>query len=539
MPRQQQERHQQQQGTAHSTLFDLDDAFVGATDEEHGQLGDVTFKDQVREELLSASRATAAPAAAATPPPRGSVAAATDIPMVNAVAVSASLISAEAEEERLHDVERRAAAAAAEAVRDQVAQLEQKLAAVRAPPRSGNRHDVSDTDNFDRIDADRLQDAERRAATAEAARRDQEVRLAQLERQLAHESNSNSGGSSPKQPSQRYRCCIVVMAVALLIAVAVAGICGTGSCSSPKPSPVPMPVVPSPMLQPVPVPVSIIPANTAPSRADTILPYINSITLSGRTLTYPSSSSAEERAVRWLINDDLGTAVDDEQSLRQRYVLGTLWFSPMTTTGFGSADQAALWTTNIDECQWWGLKCDGNGNVIAMRKWIESVRSRIPHDLGLLTDLTHLDLDENEFSGTIPSSLGALAALTHMDMGANQLNGTIPSSLGALTALTFLGLSTNQLVGTIPSSLGTLTALTFLDLSTNQLDGTIPPSLVTLTVLQSLWLFENQLVGTMPFCNSEQSLENLVADCARVNCTCCTHCCPAAFLNIPMSAWCQ
>jgi hypothetical protein len=139
MSRQQQEQHQQQGSTVNSTLFDLDDAFFGAKDEEIGQQGDVTFKDQVREDLLSASLATTATT------PRGRVAAADDIPMVNAVALSQSQISAEAEEDRLHDVERRAA----EAVRDQVAQLEQKLAAVRAPPRSGKRHGVSHTDNFD------------------------------------------------------------------------------------------------------------------------------------------------------------------------------------------------------------------------------------------------------------------------------------------------------------------------------------------------------------------------------------------------------
>jgi hypothetical protein len=92
MSRQQQEQHQQQQGTgSSSTLFDLDDAFFGAKDEESGQQGDVTFKDQVREDLLSTSLATAAAAAAATPTQRGRTAAADGIPMVNAVAVSESV----------------------------------------------------------------------------------------------------------------------------------------------------------------------------------------------------------------------------------------------------------------------------------------------------------------------------------------------------------------------------------------------------------------------------------------------------------------
>jgi hypothetical protein len=432
MSRPQQVQHQHQQDTgSSSTLLDLDDIFLGTEDEESGQQGNVTFKDQVREDLLSASLATAA---AAATPPTGRVAAATV--------------------------------------------------------------------------------------------------LAQ----------------------QRQRCCIVFVAALLNIAAAVAaGICGTVRCSSPTPSPVPPPVPP-------------ITATARAARADTILPYINGITLSGRTLKYPSSSSsAEERAVRWLIEDDLGTAVDDELSLRQRYVLGILWFSQPTsptTYGFGSAKFATTWTTNMDECEWFEVGCNGNGRLTNLNLWYDNVRGQIPDDLGLLTDLTTLQLGGNQLSGTIPSSLGALTALTSLSLynnqlvgtitsslvaltalddlslGNNQLSGTIPLSLVALTALDDLSLGNNQLSGTIPLSIGALTALTWLSLGDNQLSGTIPSSIGALRALSSLWLNDNQLVGTMPFCNSDQSIEYLVADCAKVNCTCCTHCCPTAFSNIPVFEYC-
>jgi hypothetical protein len=227
---------------------------------------------------------------------------------------------------------------------------------------------------------------------------------------------------------------------------------------------------------------------TATARADTILSYINGITLSGRTLTYPSSSSAEERAVQWLVEDDLGTVVDDEQSLRQRYVLGTLWFlqTTPTRTGFGSDNHQVSWTSNFEECAWSGVQCDGNGRVTDLWLQRRDVRGQIPHDLGLLTHLTWLSLGENQLSGTIPSSLGSLTALNKLWLFASHLSGTIPSSLGALTAMT------------------------------------------------DLLLHNNQLVDTMPFCNSVQSFEYLVVDCMEVNCTCCTHCCPAAFDNIPV-----
>jgi hypothetical protein len=301
-----------------------------------------------------------------------------------------------------------------------------------------------------------------------------------------------------RQPSQRQRCCIVVVVVAVLIvATAVAGLCGTGRCSAPTPSPV-------------------------PARADTILSYINGITLSGRTLAYPSNSSAEERAVQWLVEDDLGTAVDDEHTLRQRYVLGTLWFQPtpaiQPTTiyiGFGSADHAASWTTNIDECEWLDVRCDDNGHVTTLKLGSGNFQGQIPHDLGLLTGLRYLESSTNQLSGTIPSSLGTLTALIDLDLSYNRLSGTIPSSLGALTALNRLYLFNNELSGTIPSSLGALTDLEW------------------------FYLHDNQLVGTMPFCNSDQSFVRLVADCMEVKCTCCTECCPVAFGNIPFYSYCD
>jgi hypothetical protein len=260
------------------------------------------------------------------------------------------------------------------------------------------------------------------------------------------------------------------------------------------------------------------PTKTATARADTILSYINSITQSGRTLTYPSRSSAEERALRWLVEDDLGTAVDDEHSLRQRYVLGTLWFSqPIspTTTGFGSTEFATTWTTNMDECEWLNVNCDSIGQVASLFLEDDNVRGQIPADFGLLTELTWLSLGDNQLSGTIPSSLGALTALTYLRLGRNQLSGTILSSLGALTALTSL------------------------DLVGNQLSGTIPSSLVGLTALKYLHLYDNRLVGTIPFCNSGRAFATFVADCVEVKCTCCTSCCPMAFGNILVSPLCD
>jgi hypothetical protein len=313
---------------------------------------------------------------------------------------------------------------------------------------------------------------------------------------------------------------------------------------------------PVPVERKVPSPLPVPPPS--PTRNEYILSYINSITLSGQTLYYPPiTGTAEERAVEWLIKDDLNTDRADLKALRQRYALSTLWFTP-TPTPFGTDDDnhAGTWIPNLDECTWLDAACDDNGRVTALYLSEKNVRGLIPEltamisldlsnnkltgtissSLAAMTDLVDLWLDTNLLTGTIPSSLGLLTAMTSLQLWNNQLNGTIPSSLAATANLVALGLSTNILTGTIPSSLGLLTAMTSLQLwnnrlngtiplsfaamtdlvalglSTNLLTGTIPSSLGLLTALTGLWLQNNQLNGTLPSCDLNPTVEKLVAD---------------------------
>jgi len=97
----------------------------------------------------------------------------------------------------------------------------------------------------------------------------------------------------------------------------------------------------------------------------------------------------------------------------------------------------------------------------------------IPSEIGQLTNLFWLKLQENQLSGEIPVEIGDMTRLTHLYLSSNQLTGSIPSEIENLTDLTLLWLSYNQLT-TLPESIGNLSSLTELYLHNNQLTGEIP-----------------------------------------------------------------
>ena len=80
-----------------------------------------------------------------------------------------------------------------------------------------------------------------------------------------------------------------------------------------------------------------------------------------------------------------------------------------------------------------------------------------------------------------------------------MLSGEIPTQLGNLTIMRSLYLNNNELQGKNPSSFGNLINLCQCDLSYNNLVGPIPPQLGNMGNLNSLRLINNGLEGGIPY----------------------------------------
>ena len=97
--------------------------------------------------------------------------------------------------------------------------------------------------------------------------------------------------------------------------------------------------------------------------------------------------------------------------------------------------------------------------------------------------------------------------INYLNFSSNELNGEIPSEIGNLTNLTTLFLNDNQLTGEIPSEIGNLTNLTTLFLNDNQLTGEIPSEICNqVDITPSVG--NNQLCPPYPSCISQDDIDS-------------------------------
>lgn len=116
--------------------------------------------------------------------------------------------------------------------------------------------------------------------------------------------------------------------------------------------------------------------------------------------------------------------------------------------------------------------------------------------LDMSKNLRYLDLSRNDLKGNISSiDWHLLENLVNLNLGYNSLGGNIPPSLFQLPLLEKLQLDNNQFNGTLPNAFSS--ALDIIDLSGNMLEGPIPASVFDLKRLNLLVLSSNKFNDTI------------------------------------------
>ncbi|KAI8929312.1 hypothetical protein BC831DRAFT_444700 [Entophlyctis helioformis] len=120
-------------------------------------------------------------------------------------------------------------------------------------------------------------------------------------------------------------------------------------------------------------------------------------------------------------------------------------------------------------------------------------------------NLTALRLTGCGLSGNIPKEIGRLTQLKELWLDQNSLDGEIPTEICRLTRLVTLRLGQNKLTGPVPYLICKLKALEELDIAGCKLNA-IPPTLAQLSKLRELYISRN-LITVLPDLSKLQNLE--------------------------------
>ena len=107
----------------------------------------------------------------------------------------------------------------------------------------------------------------------------------------------------------------------------------------------------------------------------------------------------------------------------------------------------------IPECNWTGIECNDEGFVTTVGWPYRDYRGKIPGEIRILKNLTHLDLSNNYLEGKIPEEVYSLTDLEKLYLFKNFFTGTISTRIGDLDKITHFHLSHNELTGSIPTEL--------------------------------------------------------------------------------------
>ncbi|CAA0383011.1 unnamed protein product [Arabidopsis thaliana] len=180
-----------------------------------------------------------------------------------------------------------------------------------------------------------------------------------------------------------------------------------------------------------------------------------------------------------------------------------------------SDDVFKTWTHRNSACEFAGIVCNSDGNVVEINLGSRSLINR--DDDGRFTDLPFdsicdlkllekLVLGNNSLRGQIGTNLGKCNRLRYLDLGINNFSGEFPA-IDSLQLLEFLSLNASGISGIFPwSSLKDLKRLSFLSVGDNRFGShPFPREILNLTALQWVYLSNSSITGKIP-----EGIKNLV-----------------------------
>ncbi|GAB4832727.1 hypothetical protein Ancab_006744 [Ancistrocladus abbreviatus] len=154
----------------------------------------------------------------------------------------------------------------------------------------------------------------------------------------------------------------------------------------------------------------------------------------------------------------------------------------------------------IQACSWSGVICNSNSTiVVALDLSRKHLSGEITgNQLNILTDLVHLNLSHNTFSGLLPLSIFNLTNLRTLDISRNSFSGSFPNGSSGLKRLVLLDAFSNSFSGPLPAELSQIESLEVLNLAGSYFSGQIPSEFGSFKSLEFIHLAGNFLNGSIP-----------------------------------------
>ncbi|KAK2973297.1 hypothetical protein RJ640_029747 [Escallonia rubra] len=163
------------------------------------------------------------------------------------------------------------------------------------------------------------------------------------------------------------------------------------------------------------------------------------------------------------------------------------------------------WNDSLHFCKWKGVTCGRqHQRVTALRLVARNLVGFVSPQIGRLTFLRNIRLDNNSFHGNIPPDIGQLFRLRNLSLynnsfQGNRLHGHLSLDLGlTLPNLKKLYLGGNKFSSSFPPSVTNASGLLLLDVSWNDFAGTVPTNLGNLRDLENLNLGGNKFGSCKP-----------------------------------------
>jgi len=162
-----------------------------------------------------------------------------------------------------------------------------------------------------------------------------------------------------------------------------------------------------------------------------------------------TANTPQHEAACWMFRSGKGFSP-------QRYVMAVVYYA----TKGAKWDFNSDWMTSKHECSWYGVECNVFKKVITLDLGYIKVDGLVPREIGLLSELSDLDLHGNDLQGVIPHKLlTGLKKLEYLRLQMNGMFGAIHKEITNMKNLRHLFLYGNYMAGTIPKELAQLKKL--------------------------------------------------------------------------------